>query len=200
MKHSLLNYYEVGVVMRRKARRMPASVKRNQINRQKLKETNLSVDEPTPQTITEIDLGWQPNIEDWLSDDIIEELEPRHYWSPNKSNQRFPTEANILLGSMNDDFTKIYEDLGKLQRANIWRQNYAKSIRVLMDNAVQLGVDDYLIDGLDQVYWDVLNISVDRFLQAQNDYSNELNVRINYLKLDLEMNTARIIEIWKLYV
>lgn len=118
------------------------------------------------------------------------------YWKPEFLNQRFPTETDILLGNMEGDYSSIYSDPVKLQKAERWRLNYAKSLQTMIMNAQDMDVSAEIQDSLDQLYWEILNMPEHKFIEGMDKFEGEVGIRMNYRLVDLEANAQRVIERW----
>lgn len=129
-------------------------------------------------------------------EDAIEKKLKKVYWKPEFLNQRFPTETDILLGNMEGNYSSIYSDPIKLQKAERWRLNYAKSLQTMIMNAQDTDVSAEIQDALDQLYWEILNMPEHKFIEGMSRFEGEVGIRMNYRLVDLEANAQRVIERW----
>lgn len=92
---------------------------------------------------------------------------------------RFPTDAQIMLGELNGKYSRVRLSPELTGKANRWKENYLKSLATLMENTKIIG-DAETLDSMDELYWKIVDADISKFLKAQDMYPQELSIRANY--------------------
>lgn len=92
------------------------------------------------------------------------------------SQGRFPTEADIIIGTMKDEISTGNISIETLTKLENWQVNYLKAIKENMDRAGDAETQDIY----DSLYWEISELSPEKFGQIMDAYSDELSVVFTY--------------------
>lgn len=131
-----------------------------------------------------------------ISKQTKEKYKTRNYdrWTPETVKMRFPTEVDMLFGSLDSNYSLLNDS--QRQIAERWKNNYIKSFDIMMQTLSESIDDPEILDELDNLRWNIMQSGVEKFLEGQDKYPQELSIRVNYSINDLYLNAERIMHRW----